>query len=208
GLALAPAALTLLVKFAERFTTRAAEVRVDAPVLLFTVLVSVVTGLLFGLAPAFSSSRQLGDALRQGCGRTTTSRGRQRLRAGLVVAQVAVSFMLLIGAGLMIRSFRKLLHENPGFRPDHLLAMRLSTNFSRYTRQEQVDALRDNILRRIPEIGGVESAALASNFPFSPAGIAFGPRNTRFAVGGRPVFKGELAPAGSVTGVRGRYFQS
>lgn len=208
GLALAPAALSLLVKFAERFTTRAGEVRIDAPVLIFTAIVSVATGLLFGLAPAFSSSRDVNDALKQGGGRTTATRGRQHLRAGLVVAQVAVSFMLLIGAGLMIRSFLKLLHENPGFRPDHLLAMRLSPNFTRYTQQEQIDVLRDNILHRIAAVGGVESAALASNFPFSPAGIAAGPRNFSFEIEGRPVSKGELAPQVNVTNVSADYFQT
>src|SRR5258706_4278709 len=108
GLLLAPATLSLLVKFAERFTTRATEVRIDGTVLLFTALISIGTGLLFGLAPAFSSGQNAAEALKQGSGRSTASRGRRRLRAGLVMAQVAVSFMLLIGAGLMIRSFSKL----------------------------------------------------------------------------------------------------
>jgi predicted permease len=208
GLALAPFALRLLVKFAERFTTRAAEVRIDGPILLFTALVSVATGLLFGLTPAFSSSRQVGDALKQGSGRTTTSRGRQRLRATLVVAQVAVSFMLLIGAGLMIRSFLKLLQEAPGFRPDHLLTLRISANFSRYTQSQQLQTLRDNILLRIKSVSGVESAALATNFPFNPGGIATGPGNTNFEIEGQPVSKGELAPHVDITNVSADYFQT
>ncbi len=132
GLLAAPSAVALLVKFAERFTTRAAEVTIDTPVLFFALGISVVTGLLFGLAPALSSGRHVSDGLKQGFGRTTTSRGRQRFRAFLVVAQVAVSFMLLIGAGLMIRSFLKLQEVNPGFNPDRLLTMRLSPNFTHY----------------------------------------------------------------------------
>jgi putative ABC transport system permease protein len=208
GLALAPFALRLLVKFAERFTTRAAEVRIDGPILIFTALVSVATGLLFGLTPAFSSSSQVGDALKQGSGRTTTSRGRQRLRATLVVAQVAVSFMLLIGAGLMIRSFLKLLQEAPGFRPDHLLTLRVSPNFSRYTQPQQFQNLRENILLRMKSVTGVQSAALATNFPFNPNGLATGPGNTNFEIEGQPVSKGDLAPLVNVVSVSADYFQT
>src|SRR5207244_2559040 len=124
GLALAPLALSMLVKFAAKYTTRAAEVHIDAPVLLFTLLIAMGTGVLFGLAPAFSSSKRAAEALKQAGGRAATA-GPQLLRSGLVVAQVAVSFTLLIGAGLMIRSFIKLSEVNPGFRTDHMLAMRL-----------------------------------------------------------------------------------
>src|SRR5579872_2984886 len=194
GLLLAPATMTLLVKFAERFTTRASEVRMDAPVLIFTVLMSILTGVLFGLAPAFSSRRNSSDALKQGSGRTTGNRAGQRLRGTLVVAQVAVSFILLIGAGLMIRSFLRLQQVNPGFNPDRLLTMRLSANFSRYRSQEQFTALADRILQRTQSIAGVQSVALASNFPFDPAGIANGPGANSFEIEGRPISKGELAP--------------
>ena len=96
---------SLLVKFAERFTTRANEVRIDGVVLGFTLVVSVLSGLLFGFAPALSSGARLSDALKQGNGQATSSRRRQRVRVGLVVVQIAVSFVLLIGAGLMIRIF-------------------------------------------------------------------------------------------------------
>jgi putative ABC transport system permease protein len=208
GLALAPATLKLLVKFAERFTTRAAEVQMDAPVLLFTVLVSLGAGLLFGLAPAFSSGRYASDALKQGGGRTTASRGRQRLRAGLVVAQVAVSFMLLIGAGLMIRSFVKLQQVNPGFSPDRLLTLRITPNFTHYSQRGQLLTLGDSVLRRIRAVGGVESAALAGNFPFSPSGIAGGPGSVTFEIEGRPVSKGELSPLVDTTVVSADYFET
>ena len=192
GLALAPSALSLLVKFAERFTTRATEVRIDGPVLLFTLLVSVGTGLLFGLAPAFSSGQHASEALKQGSGRSTASRGRRQLRAGLVIAQVAVSFTLLIGAGLMIRSFLKLQQVNPGFSMDHLLTMRLSPNFTRITKPEQFAILFDRVLRKTRGVAGVESVALASNYPFSQNGVTNGPGSTSFEIEGRPVSKGEL----------------
>jgi putative ABC transport system permease protein len=208
GLALAPTALTLLVQFAERFTTRAAEVRIDGAVLIFTALVSIGTGLLFGLAPAFSSGQNTGEALKQGSGRTTASPGRRRLRAGLVVAQVAVSFMLLIGAGLMIRSFARLQQAPTGFNPDHLLTMRLSPNFSRYTTGPQLNTLRDAILRQTQAIAGVESTALTSNFPFNPRGVANGPGATSFEIEGWPVSKGELAPLVDTTVVSSDYFRT
>src|SRR5258706_15047812 len=107
-----------------------------------------------------------------------SSRHRRRLSGALEIAQVAVSFMLLIGAGLMIRSFIKLHQVNPGFNPDRLLTMRLSANFTRLTQAQQFKALTDNILRRTQEIAGVQSVALASNFPFDPTGIVNGPGAT------------------------------
>ncbi len=204
GLALAPSAVRLLAKFAEQFTTRAPEVRIDGPVLLFTLVISIATGLLFGLAPAFSSAQQVSEALKQGSGRATASRGRQQLRGLLVVAQVAVSFMLLIGAGLMIRSFIKLEQVNPGFNPDRLLTMRLSPSFTKTS--SQFLTLAHNILRRVGGVGTVRSVALASNFPFNPAGIASGPSTTPFEIEGKPQSKGELAAIVDITVVSPDYF--
>ncbi|MGI9071136.1 MAG: ADOP family duplicated permease [Bryobacteraceae bacterium] len=208
ALALAPPAVTLLAKFAERFTTRATEVRIDAPVFLFTISVSVLTGLLFGLAPAFSSGRHVSEALKQGTGRTTASLGRQRLRGLLVVAQVAVSFMLLIGAGLMIRSFIELQEVNPGFNPDRLLTLRLTPSFSRYTSPDQFPALSHDILRSIAGLGAIQSADLASNFPFNPDGIASGPGNASFEIEGKRASKGALAALVDITLVSPEYFRT
>ena len=207
GLLLAPAAMRVLVKFAERFSTRADEIRLDAPILLFTVLVSLATGIMFGLAPAFSSSRSVYDALRQGS-RSTAAPRRLRLRGALVVAQVAVSFMLLIGAGLLIRSFVRLQHVNPGFNPDHVLTLRITPSFSDYTNPDQLIPLWDNILRNVRVLGGVESAALTSSFPFSPEGIATGPRNYSLEVEGRPLSKGEMAPPVNIIVVSEDYFET
>jgi putative ABC transport system permease protein len=208
GLALAPLTVNLLVSFAERFTTRAAEVRVDTPVLLFTLLVSMATALIFGLAPALSCSQQASDALRQGAGRATSSRSHQGLRSALVVAQVAVSFILLMGAGLMIRSFVQLQQVDPGFRPDHLLAMRLSYSFTSHSRPEDAQTLWDNLLPKIKALGGVESVGLTSNFPLNPGGIASGPGNNTFEIEGQPVPKGQLAPQVDITVSGDGYFET
>ncbi|HEY2014867.1 MAG TPA: ABC transporter permease [Bryobacteraceae bacterium] len=208
GLALAPSALALLVKFAERFTTRAGEIHMDWPVLLFTLGISLGTGLLFGFAPAFSSGGNASDALKQGNSRATIGRGGRRLRGALVVSQVAVSFVLLIGAGLMMRSFIKLERENPGFNMDRLLTMRLSPNFTRYNQAQQLITLSDTVLRRVGAVSGVQSVAMAANFPFNPGGVATGPGSTAFEIEGRPVSQGELAPQVDVTAVSAGYFQT
>jgi putative ABC transport system permease protein len=205
GIALAPLALSVLVKFAARYSTRAAEVHMDAPVLLFTLLIAVGTGVLFGLAPAFTSSAKAGEAMKQSGGRGTTG-ARNLLRSGLVVSQVAVSFTLLIGAGLMLRSFLKLSEVNPGFRTDHLLSMRMTPNGSKYQGPSQRATLTNNIMRRVRAISGVTSAAMVSSVPLSPAGIAAGPGNIDFNIQGRPLSQGELAPQVDITNADQDYF--
>jgi len=208
GLALASPALSLLVKFAERFTARAAEVRIDGTVLAFTFLVSLATGVLFGLLPALSVGAPVSDALKQGSAQTTSGRGRQRLRAALVVLQIAVSFVLLIGAGLMLHSFLRLQKVDPGFSADRVLTLQLTPDFTHYAKPEQLRELGDNILGRIRAVGGIESAALATNFPFNPAGVTSGPGNIAFEIEGQPVSKGELAPQVDPTYVSPGYFET
>ena len=206
GLALAPAALALLVKFAERFTTRAAEVRLDAPVLAFTLLISLATGVLFGLAPAISSGSWIGAGFQQG-GRNTASRARQRLRGALVVAQVAVSVILLAGAGLMLRSFAKLQQVRPGFQPDRLLTMRLSPGFPTYNMQNSPQLTR-RILAKMRTVSGIESAAMATNFPFSPGGVTYGPSSNEFDIQDRPIPPGETKPQADIEVVTADYFDT
>jgi putative ABC transport system permease protein len=209
GLAFAPLALSVLVKFAARYSTRAAEVHIDAPVLLFTLLMAAGTGIVFGLAPAFSSASRAAEALKQGSGRTTAGRGSQALRNGLVVAQVAVSFILLIGAGLMLRSFIKLTEVNPGFRTDHLLSMRLTPNFAKYTKNpSQIPTLMDSIMRHVNAINGVELASLVSNVPLSPSGIAGGPGSHDFLIFGRTSSPGKLLPTVDITVADSNYFET
>jgi putative ABC transport system permease protein len=165
------------------------------------------------LAPAFSSSKRAAESMKQGNGRTTGSRGRQALRSGLVVTQVAVSFMLLIGTGLMLRGFIKLTEVNPGFRTDHLFTLRLTPNFAKYDlmgtgNQSSIPTLIDSITRHIKAINGVESATLVSNVPLSPSGIASGPGFNDFLIFGRPLSQGQLAPTVDITVTDSNYFQT
>jgi predicted permease len=205
GAGLAPLTLSVLVKFAAQYSTRAAEVHMDAPVLCFTLLVAVATGVLFGLAPAFSS-QHAGETLKQSGGRTTSAR-RQTLRHALVVGQVAVSLTLVIGAGLMMRSLLKLSQVDPGFRTDHLLSLRLTPNFARYSvKPELFPQLTGDLMGKIRAIGGVTAATMVSNVPLSPAGIASGPGAVEFNIAGQPLSQGQLAPQVDITIADEAYF--
>ncbi|HWC17731.1 MAG TPA: ABC transporter permease [Terriglobales bacterium] len=209
GLLLAPTAVQLLIRFAARFTTRAGEVKIDWHILVFTLLVSVAAGLLFGFAPALSSSAQISDALKQSTGQTTASGKRQTLRAALVVAQVTVSFMLLIGAGLMLRSLLTLQHVDPGFRADHLLTMRIDPSFRfNQSTADQYVAEGEDILRRVRKLPGVESSAVTTGFPFRENNLLFGPGKSGFQIEGKPIAKGQLPPTVDVTAVGTDYFET
>jgi len=208
GLAIASPTLALLVKFAERFTTRAAEVHIDGVVLTFTLVISVLSGLLFGFAPALSSGEAVYGVLKQNSAQTTSSRGRQRLRAGLVVLQIAISFVLLIGAGLMMRSFFRLTRVDPGFSADRVLTFRVTPNYKHYSQNQQLSQLADEMLRRVRVLGGVESAASATNFPFSKLAMTQGPGSADFEIEGRPLGKGEMKPLVDLTYVSTGYFET
>jgi len=192
GLLVAPLALRVLVGFAEEFTTRAAEVRIDGPIQIFALALSLATGLLFGLAPAFARWDQM-ESLHQG-GRSTANRGRQTLRAALVVAQVSVSFVLLIGAGLMIRSFSKAAREDPGFNPARLISMRASLPLFRQTSVEPFRKGITDLARQVREVAGVESAAITSVAPFAKVLLAQGPTHNEFEIEGQPLVAGQPVP--------------
>ena len=149
---------------------------IDAPVALFTVLVAVLCGVVMGLAPAVHSRMAgLHTALKESSGRTSAGRAPQRFRNVLVVAEVSLTLVLLIGAGLLIRSFRAIATLDPGFDPDHLL----SVSISRY-RGPQPEAGAPSptavsiqqILERIRALPSVQTAAAATDVPLSGTGDA------------------------------------
>jgi predicted permease len=204
---LAAAGLDLLVSFAARFTARAAEIKLDGAVLLFTLVVSLITGLAFGLAPALAGKENLVVALKEGSGQSAGA-ARPRLRSLLVVAQVAVSFMLLIGAGLMMRSLVKLQQVNPGFDPQRVLVLRVFSNWSKYTTGDHYRNFSLRVIEKIQTLPGVMSAAMATNYPLNPLGLAQGPFNREFLIEGRPMAEGELAPQADFRVVSPDYFQT
>jgi putative ABC transport system permease protein len=188
----------------------------DATVLGFTLGVSVLTGLVFGLAPALQVSRsELSETLKEG-GRGQGLGGRgHRLLGAFVVSQVAVALVLLVGAGLLIRSFVRLRHVDPGFRPDHVLTMRVTLPQTRYTEDAQVAAFFDALLAKLAALPGVRSAAAVSNLPMSGDNAS-----ASFAIEGLQVSEGQPSPHGDshivshdyfaalgIPLVRGRYFE-
>ena len=137
---------------------------VNIPVLLFTFGISVLSGVLFGLAPAWHFSKPaLNDALKEG-GRQGTPAS-HRLRSALVVAEIALSLMLLIGAGLMFRSFIALLNTPPGFNPEGVLTMVLNLPAAQYPGEAQRAAFYSELIQRVQRLPGVQSAAVVSHVP-------------------------------------------
>jgi putative ABC transport system permease protein len=139
-------------------------------VLLFATGLSLLTGVLFGLTPALSASRaDLQGALKEG-GRSTVSRGGRRLRDLLVVAEVALALVLLVGAGLLLKSLVTMLRVDPGFDPRGLLTLRVALPPARYKEGDQATRFYEEALRRVSTVPGVRGAALTSNLPLAGDG--------------------------------------
>ena len=157
-----------------------AVIKLDGSVLLFTLLVSLLTGIIFGLAPALAAAKtDLHDTLKEG-GRSSTAGGRRSwLRSTLVVTEVALSLVLLIGAGLLIKSFVRILDTDPGFKPQNLLTMQLALNAKEDEGGKVLNFFND-LKGRIAALPGVESAAFSNGIPLGQAA------DTSFAIVGRP----------------------
>jgi putative ABC transport system permease protein len=207
GLLVAAWGLQLLVTFAARFTPRAHEISIDGFVLLFTLLVSLGTGLIFGLMPALGSDKNLSGALKENS-RTAAGGVRHRARSLLVVAQVALSFMLLMGAGLMMRSLLKLQSVNPGFNPENVLTLRVSPNWSRHATNEQYRDFTLRLLDRVKSQPGVLSAALGSTYPLNASSIRFGPFTRVFEIEGRQSETGAPPLSADVRTITPAYFDT
>ena len=166
GVGLAWLSQEMLVGFVSRFTARTGEVAIDGRVLAFTVVVSLLTGLVFGSAPALVARRNLMPSLREGTAQSGGGAPRQRLRGGLVVAQVAVSFVLLVGAALLLRSFHRLSTVDLGYDGERVMS---ASYFGNFTSFNQNDSLRitSQILDRVRAAPGVQSAAVTTAVPLS-----------------------------------------
>ncbi|MEK6408920.1 MAG: ABC transporter permease [Acidobacteriota bacterium] len=166
GLLLAYFGVRLFVAFGPKEIPRLDEIALDGRVFAFSLLIAVVTGLVFGLAPALQISKpDLQDSLKEG-GRGS-SKGRHRLRNALVVSEVAIALVLLVGAGLMIKSFQRLLQLNMGFRTENVLTMRLSVPSTKYKEDAKVAAFYHQLLDKIKALPGVETAGAISHLPVS-----------------------------------------
>lgn len=175
GLGFAYFGLNVLTRFIPHDVTQADTITIDARVLLFTLAIAIVTGLIFGLAPATQASHfNLNETLKEG-GRDSGAGVRgKHLRNSLVIAEVAISFLLLIGAGLLINSFMHLRNLDPGFRADHLLALNVDLSEVKYPDPQRRTMFFDEVIRRVQTLPGVQSAAIAGNLPFTYNGDSMG----------------------------------
>jgi predicted permease len=175
GLLLALAGLRVLKTFIPATISQTQTIGIDGKMLLFTALIALLTGIVFGLAPAAHASHSsLNDSLKEGGRDSAASRTGNRVRGLLVIAEVAVSFILLIGAGLLINSFLHLRNLDPGFRTDHLLTMKVDLSELKYSDGDRRSLFFDEILRRIRPLPGVQSVAVAGNLPFTYNGDSMG----------------------------------
>ncbi len=162
GAVLALWATRALVALAPEGTPRLQEVGVDSPVLLFTLIVSLVTGVLFGLAPAIRASRpDLSSVLKEGT-RGTRGRPAVHARSLLVVLETALAVMLLAGAGLLLRSFGELVHVDPGFDPENALTFNLAPPSPKYEEDPQLRSLANGLMERLERLPGVVAVGAAS----------------------------------------------
>ena len=202
GLLLATKGLRVLKTLLPAETPRLAEVHMDWRVLVFTGTIAMLTGFIFGLAPALQASRTgFVESLKSGArgGGISVS---QRLRGGLVVAEIAFAVLLVISAGLLIRSFWALLNVNPGFGPEHVLTARITPNESFCSDQERCIAFYRNLLEQVRATPGTNGAALINTLPLG------GRVNKRSVnVEDYVVASGETAPLFWMNVVTPDYFQ-
>ena len=203
GLLLASWGIDALLAFAPADIPRLDTVALDGRVLLFTTLLSVFTGIAFGLAPALSASRpNLTEALKEGT-RGSTEGKRNRLRSILVVAAVAMSLMLLAGAGLLLRSFIHVTGIDPGYDHRNAISLQISPRTPAYPDEEKMLAFHDRLLDAIRAIPGVEKAAGVDSLPLTPNESVWS-----FRIAGRPEPAPGRVPASKINIVTPGLFET
>jgi putative ABC transport system permease protein len=172
GLALSFVATRSLAALAGSYIPQGFTVSIDARVPLFALAVSLLTGVVFGIFPALQLSRtDMNSTLRDEGRGSTGGHGSARVRNSLVVGQVALTMLLLIVAGLLVRSFGKLLRVDPGFDPENVLTMNLSLPNVKYADAQKQTAFFDELLRKVSSLPGVRSAAISAGLPIQPKRI-------------------------------------
>ncbi len=204
GVLLAMWGVELLVKLAPENLPRLDHIKIDLTVLGWTALVSVVTGTVFGLVPAVQSSRlNLNESLKEGGRSSTESAGRRRWRDLLVISELAMALMLLVGAGLLIKSFWRLQQVDLGINPKQVLTMEIALRGAKYPQSDNVSSFYGQLVERVEALPGVQAVAVSNSLP--PDQLAF---SSDFAIEGRPVDPGESAMVADFPIVSGDYFQA
>jgi putative ABC transport system permease protein len=203
GLLLARWGLDSLLALAPASLPRAADIHLDASVLAFSLALSVVTGLVFGVAPGWLAARtDVSEALKQGSRGSTEGGARGRLRSALVVMEVAFALLLLGGAGLLARSFVRLAHVDPGFTPENATVLRLALPEKKYAKPEQQTAFVNALLDHLRVLPGVEAVGLTHALPL------LGDWVLGFNIEGRPAVAPSDLPSTNYYAVTTDYFRA
>jgi putative ABC transport system permease protein len=182
GVLIAWVAVGLLLKIAAGSVPQGVPIGLDPWVLAFTAVISLITGLLFGIVPALRTAKlDLREALNEGSRGSTAGPGQHVLRGALVAIEIALAMLLLVGSGLLLRSFSRLQEVPPGFQPDHLLVADIPLSATAYAKPEDRYQFFDRLVERAKVLPGVRSAAAASFLPVSGGGSII-----HFNITGRP----------------------
>ena len=203
GLLLALWSVALMTKLLPQDFPRLAEISMDWRVLAFTLAASVLTGILFGLAPALQISKgDVQEFLKESGRGTSGSRRHNRLRGALIVSEVALSVVLLVGAGLLFRSFMQLQSVKAGFDPEQLLTLRLTPSGPRYATDPDYMSFYSQVIDRISALPGVHSVGAINTLP-----LLKGP-TTGVRIEGGPVLRRDQMPSTHFRSVSSGYFQT
>ena len=203
GMLLARWGLDALLALAPANLPRVTDIHLDSGVLVFSLALSVITGLVFGIAPAWLAARaDVNEALKQGSRGSTEGGARGRLRSALVVIEVTLALMLLGGAGLLARSFMQLAHVDPGFTPESATVLRLSLPQKKYALPEQQNAFAGALLERVKNLPGVQAAGLTHSMPLVSDYVL------GFNIEGRPAIAPSDLPNTNYYAVTPEYFRA
>jgi putative ABC transport system permease protein len=204
GLALARGSVALVAQLGPASIPRLTQATVNGRVFLFAFAVSVLTGVLFGMAPAIQGSRaNLNAALTEGGRGGTAGRAARRVRSALVVAEIALALLVLIGAGLLMQSFAQLRRVDPGFRPQGLLTLRLPLGGGRNNAIERRVAFIRQVSDGVATLPGVRGVGAVSELPLTGLGLG-----SVFWIDGRPLPPTGQRPLAMTRGVTGDYFRA
>ena len=203
GLLLATWGTKLLIAFGPADVPRLRDVGLDRYVLFFTLGVSTLTGILFGLVPALHASKPDPGGMLKESGRGLSNTGRNWMRSSLIVSEVALSLMLLAGAGLLINSFWRLLHTNAGFDPKGVLALDIPLSRIKYTKPEQRSAAFQQLIGQMKTVPGVRDVSVVSNVPLTDLDIQLS-----FNIEGHPPYKPGDPSVADYTVVGSDYFRT
>lgn len=187
GVLLAYGGVRFIVASMGESLPRSGEIKVDLPVLGFTLLVSALTGIVFGFVPALQASKaDFNESLKESSRSSTDPLGRNRLRRFFVVSEIAFALILLIGAGLMLKSFYRLITINPGFKPENVITLRIALPGTKYSENHQQVEFFNQIVDRIKNLPGVKSVGMTNNLPLTGMDMRF-----TFSIEGRQSMPGE-----------------